>query len=115
MWLHIIKLIRWPNLLIVAITQWIVWYNLIGHYLDQYSAKLHLPLSHFLLLTISTMIVAAGGYIINDIEDIKIDLINKPHKVIVGKHLTVQFCKTFYYSILSVGFLISVYLSLIHI
>ncbi len=110
MWLHIIKLIRWPNLLIVALTQWIVWQHLIGHYYTQYSITHQLQAFHFILVTLSTILVAAGGYIINDIEDIKIDLINKPHKVIVGKHLTVQFCKTLYYSILAVGFLISVYL-----
>lgn len=54
--------------------------------------------------------VAAGGYIINDIKDVKIDLINKPQKVIVGKHLTSQFCISYYYSLLLVGLLISIYL-----
>lgn len=39
-------------------------------------------------LAISTLLVAAGGYIINDYYDIKIDLINKPEKVIIGKYIT---------------------------
>ena len=110
MWLYIIKLIRWPNLLIVFITQWIVWAHLIDHFVSQQSISHKLHTSHFILLALCTMLVAAGGYIINDIEDIKIDLINKPHKVIVGKHLTPQFCKTLYYGILGLGLLIAVYL-----
>ncbi len=32
--------------------------------------------------------VAAGGYIINDYYDAKIDFVNRPHKVIVGKYLS---------------------------
>jgi 4-hydroxybenzoate polyprenyltransferase len=37
------------------------------------------------LLIASTICVAAGGYIINDYYDIKIDYVNKPHRVVVGK------------------------------
>lgn len=40
---------------------------------------------YFLFLTIvSTVAIAAAGYLINDYYDIKIDLINKPEKVVVG-------------------------------
>ncbi len=38
-----------------------------------------------LVLASSTAIVAGGGYIINDYYDIKIDLINKPDRVVIGK------------------------------
>jgi 4-hydroxybenzoate polyprenyltransferase len=41
----------------------------------------------FFLLAISTVLVAAAGYIINDYYDIKIDTINKPKRVVVGKIL----------------------------
>ena len=110
MWLHILKLIRWPNLLIIFITQWIVWSNLIGYSLSQHSISHNLNLVHFVLLSLCTMLVAAAGYIINDIKDVKIDLINKPHKVIVGKDLTSQFCSSLYYSTLGIGLLITIYL-----
>ena len=53
------------------------------------------------------MIVAAAGYVINDIEDVKIDLINKPEKVIVGKHILLKNCNSFYYILLGIGFLIA--------
>lgn len=40
------------------------------------------------LLVVSTVLIAAGGYSINDYYDIKIDLINKPDRVVVGKVLS---------------------------
>lgn len=38
----------------------------------------------FLLLVISTMMIAAAGYIINDYYDQKIDMVNRPKRVIIG-------------------------------
>ena len=40
------------------------------------------------LLTVSTVLIAAGGYVINDYYDVKIDLINKPERVVIGKSIT---------------------------
>jgi 4-hydroxybenzoate polyprenyltransferase len=39
-------------------------------------------------LIISTTLIAAGGYIINDYFDVKIDLVNKPDKVLISKVFT---------------------------
>jgi 4-hydroxybenzoate polyprenyltransferase len=39
----------------------------------------------FLILVISTLCIAAGGYVINDYFDVKIDQINKPKEVFVGR------------------------------
>jgi 4-hydroxybenzoate polyprenyltransferase len=38
---------------------------------------------HLLLLCLSTLLLAAAGYVINDYFDIKIDAINRPEKVIL--------------------------------
>ena len=40
---------------------------------------------HFFLLMLSSVLIAAAGYIINDYFDLNIDLINKPDKLIVQK------------------------------
>ena len=42
---------------------------------------------NFLLLSFSTVLIAAAGYIINDYFDIKIDAINKPDKVVLEKSI----------------------------
>lgn len=76
-----LQLIRWKNLLIVAMTQILVRYSLIFD-TPQHGVK------HFTLLVVTTLLIAAGGYIINDYFDVKIDRINKPHKVWIGKTIS---------------------------
>lgn len=39
------------------------------------------------ILTATTLMIAAGGYIINDYYDVKIDLINKPQRVVIGSSI----------------------------
>lgn len=67
----------------------------------------------------STLCITAAGYVINDIVDRKIDLINKPSKTFVGTHISVR--KTwFLYSFLNVigvvlGFCASLPIGLLHL
>ncbi len=44
-----------------------------------------MPLLHFILLVLSTVLVAAAGNVINDYFDTRIDRVNKPGEVIVGR------------------------------
>jgi len=37
------------------------------------------------LLALSSALIAAGGYVINDYYDVKIDLVNNPNRVVVGR------------------------------
>ncbi|MGK0138212.1 MAG: 4-hydroxybenzoate polyprenyltransferase, partial [Algoriphagus sp.] len=39
------------------------------------------------LITVTTLLVAAAGYIINDYFDVKIDQVNKPEEVIIGRFI----------------------------
>jgi len=41
-----------------------------------------------MLLVLATICIAAAGNIINDVYDIETDLVNKPHKVIIGKSIS---------------------------
>ncbi len=43
---------------------------------------------HFFLLCLSTILIAAAGYIINDYFDTRIDAFNKPNKVLVGHSIS---------------------------
>jgi 4-hydroxybenzoate polyprenyltransferase len=40
-----------------------------------------------LILSLSTILIAAAGYVINDYYDIKIDYVNRPDRVVVGRFL----------------------------
>ena len=77
------KLIRWPNLAFIAITQLLFYYCIIIPVM-QHEAGLVFVNNRFLFLIIlSSVLIAAAGYIINDYFDINIDLINKPQQNVV--------------------------------
>jgi len=76
------KLTRFPNLFIIGFTQYFSVIFLVG-YPENWIEKLWD--FNMLLLTSSTIMIAAAGYIINDYYDIKIDYVNKPERVVVGK------------------------------
>ncbi len=82
--LGFLRLIRWPNLLIIALTQYMARVFLVGPASEW---KLILQESSIFLITLSTVLIAAAGYVINDYFDVKIDLINKPERVIIGRYL----------------------------
>jgi 4-hydroxybenzoate polyprenyltransferase len=48
------------------------------------------------ILSVSTVAIAAAGYVINDYYDIKIDLINKPERVVIGKSITRRYAILFH-------------------
>lgn len=75
-----LQLTRFWNLAIIGLAQYFAAYFLIGDYT--------LADWHLFVLSISTILIAAAGYIINDYYDVKIDLINKPERVVVGKKIT---------------------------
>ena len=69
-------LVRWPNLLIMLLCLALVRAGL-----------LHAPLlaPRFGLLVLAALLVAAAGYIINDYYDVKIDAINRPDRLVIGR------------------------------
>ncbi|GJM28063.1 MAG: prenyltransferase [Cyclobacteriaceae bacterium] len=80
----VLKLVRWPNLLMIAVSQYLAAIFLLGPAANygRYLKDLNL-----LLICVGTVSIAAAGYIINDYYDVKIDYINKPERVIVGNIL----------------------------
>ena len=108
---YFIKIIRWPNLLIIAITMYLMRYCLLQPLLE--TNGLFLIQSHikFFLLTLSTVLIAASGYIINDLNDIDADKINKPEKLIAGKYLSIKFLDNMYLFLNFFGIALGVYVS----
>ena len=86
------KFIRYKNLLLIALTQILVHYGFLK--------ALNLPtaLSHFnfALLLIATVLIAAAGYVINDINDVVSDRINKPTKTYIPSSFSESFAFTIY-------------------
>lgn len=84
--LDFLKLIRLPNLLIIAFTQYAMRYGIIYPMLKMNEMDLQLSNTDFFLLVLSTCLITAAGYIINDYFDVKIDSINRS-KVIIGRSI----------------------------
>ncbi len=76
-----LRLVRIPNLLILVLTSLMVYLYLVQPTPD-WHALLHL---NVWLLTIAIVFTAAAGYVINDYYDIKIDYVNKPQRVVIGR------------------------------
>ncbi len=79
------RLLRYPNLLIIAATLYLIRYFIIFPVLEANGYTPQLSEKNFFLLTITTILIAAAGYVINDYFDRKTDIINRPDKVIIGK------------------------------
>lgn len=91
LWLAgISRLIRLENLMMVLFTMILTRYALILPI--GYSGDLEMlaPLTDFALLAISTLLITAGGYIINDYFDVRIDRINHPEKMTIYRFVTPQ-------------------------
>lgn len=102
-----LRLTRFPNLLMIGLTQYLCAIFLVPQHGNRLSAFLDINL---LLLSSSTIIIAAAGYIINDYYDIKIDYVNKPERVIVGKVIKRRVVIIAHTSFNIIGILIGLYL-----
>ena len=80
-----LRLVRWPNLVFIAITQILFVYCIVHPVMYAAGAIPNIKGIFFILLIVSSVLIAAGGYIINDYFDLNIDQINKPDKLVVEK------------------------------
>ena len=81
-----LKLIRYPNLLMVLLTLVLTKYALI----HSFTSPSYFTTFQFTLLVTSILCITAGGYIVNDIYDVEADKINKPSKVFIGKSISIK-------------------------
>ncbi len=104
------KLIRWPNLLIIAISMIFIRYFIILPGLRlQYGVGM--SMFSFVLLIIATLLIAVGGYLINDIEDQDIDNFNKPGKNQINRVVSLKTVNIFYWIFTIAGIIAGSWLS----
>ncbi|MBT8273816.1 MAG: geranylgeranylglycerol-phosphate geranylgeranyltransferase, partial [Bacteroidia bacterium] len=102
-----LKIIRWKNLLIIALVQYLIKYALF----EPFQVETALDDLSFSLFVLATLCTAAAGYIINDIYDVETDLINDQKKVIVGKHISKKSANTLFIVLTVVGVGLGFYLA----
>lgn len=102
-----LKLVRFKNLMLVAFALIVLRYGFLN--------LQHIPLAlsnfNYFLFVLSVVLLAAAGYLINDIFDQNTDFVNKPQKVIVGHSISETNAYNLYFILNIIGVFIGFYLS----
>jgi len=112
-----IRLIRLPNLLMLAGAQVLArWCLVIPAFRTEYFITNifpdYLSAFEFSLLVLSTTFIAAAGYIINDAFDVQIDAVNKPGRNPIGTLLSVKQAKRLFMALGGAGILLGMFLAI---
>lgn len=98
---------RTKNLLMIVLIQLLLKYVLF----EKFYVTLSLDSFHFFILVLATVLIALGGYIINDINDIKSDKVNKPQKIFIGNLISKKNADWLFIIFNFIGLLLGYYLS----
>ena len=104
-----LRLVRPLNLIIIAFTMYGCRYFILAT--NSFQKVNDVPLA-FGLLVLSTILIAAGGNVINDYFDIKADRVNKPEKLIVGRLINKRKAILFHWILNGFAFLLGIGLSI---
>lgn len=105
--LSFLKLIRTGNLVFIALTMYLIKYGLF----EPFGMAVTLNLLGFSLLVLAVVCVAASGYVINDIFDVKADARNKPDRTIINKSISEKNAYTLFFILNIIGVGLGFYLS----
>ncbi|MFZ1703180.1 MAG: UbiA family prenyltransferase [Saprospiraceae bacterium] len=105
-YLHVLRI---KNLGIITFTMLLLQYMVIGPIVEK-----ELVLSPFLffIFLIITLIIAGAGYLINDIKDHSIDVVNKPKKSYIPHQISFNNARLYYILLVTSGAILSIYIAL---
>jgi len=108
-----LKLIRWPNLFFIVLTQCLFFFCII---LSTYQGNgiqnaWFLSWASFCWISLSSVLIAAAGYIINDYFDLDIDQVNKPAAIIVQKIIKRRWAIFWHMSLSVIGIIITFFVA----
>ena len=106
-----LRLIRSINLLFIALTQILFHYFVIVPLFAQSINGPAFNQSALIWLVISSVFIAAAGYIINDYFDLNIDRVNKPTKMVIDKTIKRRWAIIWHLLLSISGILMGIYLS----
>ena len=108
-----LRLIRWPNLVFIMLTQFMFYFCIVKPlYIFDLKGFGFNEWAFLILLSISSVFIAAAGYIINDYFDLNIDAINKPDKVVIDKIVKRRWGIMWHWILSFAGIAIGVYLDM---
>ena len=100
-------MIRLPNLVFIALAQLLFEYCLYRPLI----ADTNLPIIdvHFVMILFASILIAAGGYIINDYFDVNIDEVNKPGSLVIDKIVSRRWAILWHFIFSVAGVLLTVF------
>lgn len=104
------KLIRWTNLVFIALTQVLFFYCIVEPEFTAAGKTPNLHSQYIWLVILASVLIAAAGYIINDYFDLNIDRINKPDKLVVETVIRRRWTIVWHMALSIVGVLIGIYI-----
>lgn len=110
--MNYLRIIRPVNLGIIILTQLLLRFCVIETFYNLSAVKPALSYLDLSLLILSTVLIAAGGYIINDYYDQEIDTTNKPDKLILGKSISIKNTIIYYWIVNGIGVSVGFYLAI---
>ncbi len=105
-----LRLVRWPNLVFIGITQLLFFFCIVVPNFEEAGVQPNLSGFRWLLLVVSSVLIAAAGNIINDYFDLNIDIINKPQHVVIDKHIKRRWAIVWHIVLSLIGILIGFYI-----
>jgi len=106
-----IKMIRLPNLFFIVLTQVLFHTAILDTILLPLGTRPSIDGLNFILLVVSSVLIAAAGYIINDYFDINIDQINKPTANVVDKIVSRRWAMAWHFVLSGVGIILSAWVA----
>lgn len=107
-----LKLVRVENLVVIILTQVFLHYLVFQKLFTDAQVPSNIYIKLFGLIVISTVLIAAAGYIINDYFDVKTDLINHPDTVVLDKTIKRRWAIILHITFSGLGILLGVYTAL---
>ncbi len=106
-----LRILRLSNIIFIILFMYVIRYAIVNPILLSNGCHLLMPKLYFFLLVLANCCVMAAGYIINDYFDTRIDAINKPDKVIVGRVISRRLAMFWHQALTGMGMLAVVFIA----
>jgi 4-hydroxybenzoate polyprenyltransferase len=103
-----LKLIRFQNLVAMVLIQYLLRYSIL---IPTYGKANVLGDLQFALLVLSMVLIAAGGYVINNYFDIQVDTENQKEEILVGRSIKRRVALMLHVLFTSTGVLLGFYIA----
>ena len=108
-----LRLVRFPNLVFIACTQALFYFCIMVPQQTAFpGSALSLGRIDFFLLMAASVLIAAGGYVINDYFDLNIDKINRPDTLVIEKVIKRRWAMVWHLIFSIAGLILSFHMSI---